>query len=45
LKCGIKRALEASERNDLRSQLEVDHQMECFQSNDAREQIAAFVRK
>jgi 2-(1,2-epoxy-1,2-dihydrophenyl)acetyl-CoA isomerase len=44
---GIKRALEASEKNDLRSQLELeaDHQMECFQSDEARERIAAFVRK
>jgi 2-(1,2-epoxy-1,2-dihydrophenyl)acetyl-CoA isomerase len=44
---GIKRALEASERNDLRSQLEIeaDHQMECFQSSEARERIAAFARK
>jgi 2-(1,2-epoxy-1,2-dihydrophenyl)acetyl-CoA isomerase len=44
---GIKRALEAAERNDLRSQLELeaDHQMECFQSDEARERIAAFARK
>jgi 2-(1,2-epoxy-1,2-dihydrophenyl)acetyl-CoA isomerase len=44
---GIKRALEASEGNDLRSQLELEaqHQMECFQSEEARERIAAFARK
>src|ERR1700741_2798419 len=44
---GIKRALEAAERNDLRSplQLEADQQMECFQSDEARERIAAFARK
>lgn len=44
---GIKRALEASERNDLRSQLELEanHQMECFQSEEAKTRIAAFMRK
>lgn len=44
---GIKRALEASERNDLRSQLELEanHQMECFQSEEARTRIAAFAKK
>jgi 2-(1,2-epoxy-1,2-dihydrophenyl)acetyl-CoA isomerase len=44
---GIKRALEASERNDLRTQLELEaeHQMECFQSDEARARIAAFARK
>jgi enoyl-CoA hydratase/carnithine racemase len=41
---GIKRALNASERNDLHAQLELEkeHQMECFQSSDAAERIAAF---
>ena len=44
---GIKRALEASERNDLRSQLklEAERQMACFQSDEARAWIAAFVTK
>jgi enoyl-CoA hydratase/carnithine racemase len=44
---GIKRALEASEGNDLRSQfeLEAEHQMECFQSDEAKTHIAAFARK
>jgi enoyl-CoA hydratase/carnithine racemase len=44
---GIKRALEASEGNDLRSQLELEaqHQMECFQSEEAKARIGAFVRK
>jgi 2-(1,2-epoxy-1,2-dihydrophenyl)acetyl-CoA isomerase len=44
---GIKRALAASETNDLRTQLELeaDHQMECFQSEDAKTRIAAFARK
>jgi 2-(1,2-epoxy-1,2-dihydrophenyl)acetyl-CoA isomerase len=44
---GIKRALEASEGNDLRSQLELEaqHQMECFQSEEAKARIAAFARK
>jgi 2-(1,2-epoxy-1,2-dihydrophenyl)acetyl-CoA isomerase len=43
----IKRALAASEGNDLRAQLELEagHQMECFQSEEARTRIAAFVRK
>jgi 2-(1,2-epoxy-1,2-dihydrophenyl)acetyl-CoA isomerase len=43
----IKRALNASERNDLRGQLELEaeHQVECFLSDDARERIAAFVKK
>lgn len=44
---GIKRALEASERNDLRAQLELEaeHQVSCFESDEARERIAAFVAK
>lgn len=44
---GIKRALNASERNDLRAQLEVEaeHQLECFQSRDSAERIAAFLQR
>ena len=44
---GIKRALAASDRNDLRAQLdlEAEHQMECFQSEEARTRIAAFAKK
>ncbi len=44
---GIKRALAASERNDLRTQLdlEAEHQMQCFQSEEAKTRIAAFARK
>jgi 2-(1,2-epoxy-1,2-dihydrophenyl)acetyl-CoA isomerase len=44
---GIKRALDASERNDLRAQLELEaeHQVACFQSDEARERIAAFAKK
>lgn len=44
---GIKRALAESDRNDLRSQLELEteHQIACFQSDEARERIAAFVQK
>lgn len=43
----IKRALGASERNDLRTQLELEaeHQADCFQSDEAKARIAAFVRK
>ena len=43
----IKRALNASERNDLRAQLELEseHQVRCFESDDAKERIAAFVAK
>ena len=43
----IKRALNASERNDLRAQIELEseHQLACFQSSEARERIAAFTRK
>lgn len=44
---GIKRALNASERNDLEAQLELEaeHQAACFESDDAREKIAGFVRR
>ncbi|HYK04510.1 MAG TPA: enoyl-CoA hydratase [Thermoanaerobaculia bacterium] len=44
---GIKRALSAAERNDLRAQLELEaeHQVGCFQSDEAREKIAAFAKK
>ncbi|HVG24102.1 MAG TPA: enoyl-CoA hydratase-related protein [Thermoanaerobaculia bacterium] len=44
---GIKRALAASERNDLRAQLELEaeHQVECFQSNEAIARIASFATK
>lgn len=40
----IKRALNASERNDLRAQIELEseHQIECFQSDEAKQRIAAF---
>jgi enoyl-CoA hydratase/carnithine racemase len=43
----IKRALDASERNALRAQLELEaqHQLECFQSEEAKEKIAAFAAK
>ena len=44
---GIKRALVASERNDLRAQLalEAEHQAQAFLSDDAAERIAAFLQK
>jgi 2-(1,2-epoxy-1,2-dihydrophenyl)acetyl-CoA isomerase len=44
---GIKRALSLAETNDLHAQLELEaeHQMECFVSEDARARIAAFVKK
>jgi enoyl-CoA hydratase/carnithine racemase len=44
---GIKRALAVSERNDLRAQLDVEsqHQIACFSSNDAAEGMAAFFEK
>jgi len=44
---GIKRALDASERNDLRAQLdlEAEHQLRCFLSTDAAEGMAAFFEK
>ena len=43
----IKRALSRSENNELRDQLELEaaHQLECFQSEDARTRIASFVRR
>jgi 2-(1,2-epoxy-1,2-dihydrophenyl)acetyl-CoA isomerase len=44
---GIKRAMQASERNDLRTQinLESQHQLDCFRSSDAAEGMAAFFEK
>lgn len=44
---GIKRALLASESNDLRTQidLESEHQLACFRSSDASEGMAAFFEK
>lgn len=44
---GIKRALLASEGNDLRAQLELEagHQLACFTSSESRDRIAAFVRR
>jgi enoyl-CoA hydratase/carnithine racemase len=44
---GIKRALLASESNDLRAQIELEseHQLACFQSADAAEGMAAFFEK
>jgi enoyl-CoA hydratase/carnithine racemase len=44
---GIKRAMQASERNDLRTQLnlEAQHQLDCFRSRDAAEGMAAFFEK
>jgi 2-(1,2-epoxy-1,2-dihydrophenyl)acetyl-CoA isomerase len=44
---GIKRALSAGERNELHAQLdlEAEHQVGCFQSDEAREKIAAFAKK
>jgi enoyl-CoA hydratase/carnithine racemase len=44
---GIKRALTAGEHNDLRSQLdlEAEHQVGCFLSEEARAKIGAFVKK
>jgi len=43
----IKRAVTASERNDLRAQLELEaeHQLRCFESDEAKQRIAAFTRK
>jgi 2-(1,2-epoxy-1,2-dihydrophenyl)acetyl-CoA isomerase len=43
----IKRAVNASERNDLRAQLglEAEHQLRCFESDEAKQRIAAFTRK
>jgi 2-(1,2-epoxy-1,2-dihydrophenyl)acetyl-CoA isomerase len=44
---GIKRALAATERNDLRAQLELeaDHQLACFLSPEAKSSIARFVTR
>ena len=44
---GIKRALAAADRNDLRAQidLESEHQLRCFESKDAAEGMAAFFEK
>lgn len=44
---GIKRALLASESNDLRAQidLESEHQLACFRSKDSAEGMAAFFEK
>ena len=44
---GIKRALLATETNDLRTQIELesDHQLACFTSGDAAEGMAAFFEK
>ena len=44
---GIKRALDVNERNDLNAQLELEaeHQVACFQSEEARTKIAAFAKK
>lgn len=44
---GIKRALNASENNDLRAQLELEaeHQLACFLSDEAKEKIAKFATK
>ncbi|HUP63008.1 MAG TPA: enoyl-CoA hydratase [Thermoanaerobaculia bacterium] len=43
----IKRALNATERNDLRTQLdlEAEHQLRCFASSDAEEGMNAFFEK
>lgn len=44
---GIKRALNASERNDLRAQLELEaeHQVSCFLSEEAKAKIAGFAKR
>jgi enoyl-CoA hydratase/carnithine racemase len=44
---GIKRAMQATEQNDLRGQvnLESQHQLDCFRSHDAAEGMAAFFEK
>lgn len=44
---GIKRALNASEQNDLGAQLELEseHQLQCFSSRDGAEGLAAFFEK
>lgn len=43
----IKRALELSESNDFAAQLrlEAEHQLACFESEEARKRIAAFVQR
>ena len=43
----MKRALAAAETNDLRAQLELEagHQVQCFQSEDAKSRIASFATK
>jgi 2-(1,2-epoxy-1,2-dihydrophenyl)acetyl-CoA isomerase len=44
---GIKRALARAETNELRAQLELEaeHQVECFQSEEAMQRIATFATK
>ena len=44
---GIKRALRAAEVDALRAQLELEaeHQLACFSSEEAREKIAAFASR
>lgn len=44
---GIKRAVAVSDGNDLYAQLELEaeHQLRCFESEEAKEKIAAFTRK
>lgn len=44
---GIKRALAKSEQNDLRAQLELEaeHQIACFESDESKKRIAAFAKK
>ena len=44
---GMKRAMQVSERNDLRAQLELEarHQVECFLSEESAEGMSAFFEK
>lgn len=44
---GIKRALNASERNDLRAQIELEseHQLRCFSSAEAAQRMNAFLKR
>ena len=44
---GIKRALNASERNDLRAQIELEseHQLRCFSSEEAAQRMNAFLKR
>jgi enoyl-CoA hydratase/carnithine racemase len=44
---GIKRALNASEANDLRAQLELEaeHQLACFRSSESAQAMSAFLEK